>query len=90
MTPQEIVSSLKYLQHAGMSAEQVCAMHHFDEHQSYAGLIEYFSKVSFLRSDTNKWFGQRLAYVVQQHKQGRHGDFAPLITEAVREWPIRR
>jgi hypothetical protein len=90
MTPQDIVSSLKYLQQAGMSAGQVCAMHHFDDHQSYSRISEYFSKRSYLRSDTNKWFGQRLAYVVQQHKQGRRGDFTPLIFEAVERWPIRR
>lgn len=90
MTPQEIVRSLEYLQHAGMSEEQVCAMHHFAKRQSYSHLIEYFSKRNFLGSDTNRHFGERLAYVAKQHSLEKRTEFAQLISEALQWRPLRR
>ena len=90
MTPQEIVRSLEYLRHAGMSEEQVCAMHHFAKRQSYSYLIEYFSEKSFLGSDTNRLFGERLTYVVKQHSLEKRTDFAQLISEALQWRPLRR
>ena len=90
MTPQEIVQSLKYLERAGMSASEACQMHHFPEHQSYEKFFSYFGKTSRLGSDTNRCFGDRLAYVVREHKAGRRDSFAPLILEARNKWPLPR
>jgi len=87
MTPQEIVRSLEYLQKAGMSETQLCTMHHFDRYQSYKSLIDYFEPKSEIRSDTNRDFGERLAYVVREHMAG-HQEFAPLISKALKKWPL--
>lgn len=90
MTPRDIVQSLEYLDREGMSAAQVCEMHHFGKHQSHASLIQYFGRTSKIGSDTNLRFGERLAYVVREHKAGRRDSFAPLISEACKEWPLSR
>lgn len=82
MTPRDIVQSLEYLEREGMSAAQVCQMHHFDRHQSYARLIKYFGGISEIRSETDLRFGERLAYVVREHKAGRRDSFPKLISEA--------
>lgn len=89
MGPREIVSSLEYLQKAGLPAEQLCRMHHFDRYQSYMRLLGYFSSISYLRSNTNILFGERIAYVTRQHKEGQR-DFSQLISEALTKFPLTR
>ena len=90
MTPQDIVLSLTYLKRAGMSATEICQMHHFPEFQSYEKFFNYFGKVSRLSPDTNRLFGERLVYVVREHMEGRRNSFAPLISEACKKWPVAR
>lgn len=90
MTPRDIVQSLEYLERKGMSAAQVCQMHHFDRHQSYASLIKYFRGTSEIGSETNLRFGARLAYVVREHKAGRRDSFPKLISEACERWRFLR
>lgn len=90
MTPQDIVQSLTYLKRAGMWATEICQMHHFPEFQSYEKFFNYFGSTSRLGSDTNRLFGERLAYVVREHREGRRNSFAPLISEACTQWPVAR
>ena len=90
MAPHDIVQSLKYLELARMSATEVCQMHHFDKHQSYASLMQYFGRTAKIGSDTNLRFGERLDYVVREHMAGRRDSFAPLISEACKQWPLGR
>lgn len=90
MTACDIVQSLEYLEREGMSAAQVCQMHHFDRHQSYASLIKYFRRTSEIGSETNLRFGERLAYVAREHKAGRRDSFQKLISEACERWKFLR
>jgi len=90
MTPQDIVKSLEYLQDAGFSEEQVRAIHHFGKLQSFEFLINYFSERQRLGRDTNVHFGERLAYIAEQHSRDNRQAFGPLISEALQKWPFHR
>ncbi len=88
ITPQDIVEALDYLQTAGVSPDSICRMHHFDKNQGYADLLKYFKDTSTIRSVTNRLFGARLRFVVNEHKKGGHDRFEALILEALRQWPL--
>ena len=86
---EQLVEEVRYLQSAGMSQQQLSALHHFSlkgRRVTFRRLESYFSTNRDLRQ-TNYNFAERLRFVAHEHRHGRK-EFSVLVGEALRKWPL--
>lgn len=86
---EQLVEEVRYLRSAGMSQQQLSALHHFsskDRRVTFRELEVYFGVNRSLRK-TNSDLGERLRFVANGHRSGRK-EFDALVQEALRRWPL--
>jgi hypothetical protein len=84
--PNVIVEALKYLQSHGFTEPQLSKIHHLERPEKYERSIAYFSKVSFVRGN-NERYGHRLRHVMKGHQKGE-ASYPQLIENALGKWPL--
>lgn len=83
---EQLVEDVRYLRSAGMSEQQLSALHHFSlkgRKVTFRRLESYFSTNRDLRQ-TNYNFAERLRFVASEHRRGRK-EFSTLVGEALRK-----
>jgi hypothetical protein len=86
---EQLVEEVRYLRSAGMSEQQLSALHHFSlkgRKVTFRELERYFSTNRDLRR-TNYNLAERLRFVANEHRMGRK-DFSISVREALRRWPL--
>lgn len=84
MTSQDILDALEYLQSNGMSNAQLERLHHKKSPESFGAAFDYWRRnvdKGVEPSPQSVEYGQRLRYVMDQHRSGKR-DYAELISEA--------
>lgn len=87
---ERIVTSLRYLESAGMSVDQLSQLHHFSlrgRTVSFSRGFRYFGVNKELR-ENNIRYAERLAFVANAHKLGE-GPLNALVRQALARWPLK-
>ena len=86
---EQLVEDARYLKRAGMSQQQLSALHHFslkDREETFNSTLRYFGEKKDLgRNNTD--YAHRLNFVATKHRRTGRG-FNLLIAEALGKWPL--
>ena len=86
----QVVTAARYLQDAGMSSDELTALHHFSrsgKKVTFASIPKYFAGSKELQ-DNNAAFAERICFVALEHRLKPEKSFAILVRTALAKWPI--
>ena len=86
----QVVNAARYLQTAGMSTDELTALHHFSlsgKRVTFGSIPRYFAGSKELQ-DNNAAFAERICYVASEHRVKPEKTFAALVRTALAKWPL--
>jgi hypothetical protein len=86
----QVVNAARYLHTAGMSSDELTAIHHFSrsgKRVTFGSILNYFAGSKELQAN-NGAFAERICYVASEHRMKPEKTFAALVHNALAKWPL--